>query len=109
MSSIASSIGITLSTATGIVDKMVKKGLVMRSNNLEDRRLVICALSPQGQETINRLWALGQSQIESLLQGLSLDQLKKTIEVAEFLFANIKSKSLDSPQACSKRSNKEAG
>jgi len=96
MSSIASSIEITLPTATGIVDNMVKKGLVIRSSDPEDRRLVICTLSQQGQELINHLWALGQSQMVTLLQGLSLDQLKKAAEVAEFLFSNIKSKSLDS-------------
>lgn len=93
MSSIASSIGITISTATGIVDNLVKKGLVMRGADPEDRRLVICRLSSQGQETINRLWALGQFQIEKLLQGLSLEQLKKAAEVAEFLLSNVMSKS----------------
>jgi len=92
MSSIASSIGIAVSTATGIVDNLVKKGLVMRGADLEDRRLVICSLSHQGQETINRLWALGQFEIEKLLRGLSLEQLKKAAEVAEFLLFNVTSK-----------------
>jgi DNA-binding MarR family transcriptional regulator len=93
MSSIASSIGIAVSTATGIVDNLVRKGLVMRGSNPEDRRLVICTLSPQGQELINRLWALGQFQIEKLLQGLSLERLKKAAEVAEFLLYNVTSRS----------------
>jgi DNA-binding MarR family transcriptional regulator len=93
MSSIASSLGIAVSTATGIVDKMVRKGLVVRGADPEDRRLVICTLSSRGQETINRLWALGRFQIEKLLQGLSLEQLKKAAEVADFLLANVASKS----------------
>jgi DNA-binding MarR family transcriptional regulator len=93
MSAIASSLDIAVSTATGIVDNLVKKGLVMRGTDPEDRRLVICTLSPQGQETINRLWALGQFQIEKLLRGLSLEQLKKAAEVAEFLLGNVTSKS----------------
>jgi DNA-binding MarR family transcriptional regulator len=96
MSSIASSIGIAVSTATGIVDNLVKKELLIRSDDPEDRRLVICALSPRGQETINRLWAMSQFQIENLLQGLSLEQLKKAAEVAEFLFHNVKTKSASS-------------
>jgi DNA-binding MarR family transcriptional regulator len=93
MSAIASSLDIAVSTATGIVDNLVKKGLVIRGADPEDRRLVICTLSPQGQETINRLWALGRFQIEKLLRGLSLEQLKKAAEVAEFLFGNVTSKS----------------
>jgi DNA-binding MarR family transcriptional regulator len=93
MNFIASSLGIAVSTATGIVDNLVKKELVMRGADPEDRRLVICTLSPQGQETISRMWAIGQSQIKKLLLGLSVEQLEKTREVAEFLLANVKLKS----------------
>jgi DNA-binding MarR family transcriptional regulator len=89
MSSIASSVGIAVSTATGIMDNLVKKGLVTRRAEPGDRRLVICTLSPQGKETINRMWTLGQSQIKDLLKGLSIKQLEKTSEVAEFLLANV--------------------
>jgi DNA-binding MarR family transcriptional regulator len=96
MSSIASSIGIAVSTATGILDNLVRKGLVMRGADSEDRRLVICTLSSQGQETIKRLWALGQFEIEKLLRGLSLEQLKKVAEVAEFLLRNVTTKSSNS-------------
>ena len=88
MSSIASSLGIAVSTATGIMDNLVKKGLAVRGADPEDRRLVICTPSSQGQETINRLWTLGQFKIEELLQGLSQEQLKKAAEVAEFLLSN---------------------
>jgi DNA-binding MarR family transcriptional regulator len=90
MGSIASSLGVAVSTATGVVDNMVRKGLVTRGNVPEDRRLVICALSSQGRETVNRLWATGRFQIEKLLQGLSIEQLKKAEEVAEFLLVNVK-------------------
>jgi DNA-binding MarR family transcriptional regulator len=92
MSYIASSLDIAVSTATGIVDNLVKKGLVIRRADPEDRRLVICTLSPQGKETINRMWTLGQSQIKGLLKGLSIEQLEKTSEVAEFLLANVRAK-----------------
>lgn len=91
MSTIATSIGIALSTATGIVDNLVKKGLVIRGADPEDRRLVICVLSSEGQATINRLWTLGQFQIERLLHGLSLEQLKRAEEVAEILLGNVTS------------------
>jgi DNA-binding MarR family transcriptional regulator len=58
MSSIASSLGIALPTATGIVDNLVRKELVTRGADPEDRRLVICKLSSKGQKTINRVWSL---------------------------------------------------
>jgi DNA-binding MarR family transcriptional regulator len=98
MSSIASYIGIAISTATSIVDNLVKKELVMRSNDPEDRRLVICELSREGQRLVSRLWMLGRVQIEKLLQGLDLEQLKKAAEVAGFLFSSAVSANKAAPQ-----------
>jgi DNA-binding MarR family transcriptional regulator len=98
MSSIASFLGIAVSTATGIVDNLVRKGLVTRGTDPDDRRLVICTLSTQGQELVSRLWALGRFQIEKLLQGLSLEQLEKAKEVAEFLLLNVTSKSISTAE-----------
>jgi DNA-binding MarR family transcriptional regulator len=88
MGSIASAIGVALSTATGIVDHLVRKGLVLRDADPQDRRLVICKLSPEGQELANRLWTWGQSQIEQLLESLTEEQLRKAAEVTEFLHSN---------------------
>ena len=89
MSSIASELDVALSTATGVVDHLVKKGLVVREADPQDRRLVICRLSPTGQELINRLWTSGQFQMERLLDGLTLEQLEKAAEVAQMLFDNV--------------------
>jgi DNA-binding MarR family transcriptional regulator len=93
MSTIAGAMGIAVSTATGIVDNLVKKVLVTRGADPEDRRLVICSLSPQGQEMVKNLWTLGRFRFERLLDGLSLEQLQKAMEVALFLLENISRKS----------------
>ncbi len=88
MSSIASGLEIALPTATGIVDNLVKKDLVVREADPQDRRAVVCKLSNAGQAFINRIWVSGQSQMERLLDGLTLDQLEKTAEVADILYRN---------------------
>jgi DNA-binding MarR family transcriptional regulator len=92
MGSIASVIGIALPTATGIVENLVKKGLAIRENDPQDRRLVICKLSPQGQELINKLWMSGRFQMENLLEGLDMKQLEKAHEVARILYENVSRK-----------------
>jgi len=89
MSSIASTLQVALSTTTGVIDNLVKKELVIREADPQDRRLVICKLSPAGQELINRLWVSGEFQMERLLDGLTLEQLGKATEVAEMLFDNV--------------------
>jgi DNA-binding MarR family transcriptional regulator len=91
MGYMASAIGTTLSTTTGTVDMLVKKELVVRGADPEDRRLVICELSPQGQKIINLIWASGQQQVESLLDGLSEEELQKADVVAEILLRNVTS------------------
>jgi len=96
MSSIAGTLGIAVSTATGIIDNMVKKELVTRSADVEDRRVVICGLSPKGQEIINRIWIYGQLQMKKLLNGLTPAQLEKTKEVADFLLRNAQLQSVNS-------------
>jgi DNA-binding MarR family transcriptional regulator len=89
MSIIAVNIGTALSTATGIVDNLVKKGLVLRDIDPQDRRLVICRLTPEGQKLMNKIWALGRFQMKRLLDGLDLKQLGQAAQVAEFLLVNI--------------------
>lgn len=89
MSDIASVLGIALPTATGIVDKLVKKGMVVREDDLQDRRLVIASISASGRELINGLWISGRIQMERLLDGLTNEQMGKATEVAEMLLENI--------------------
>lgn len=89
MSAIAGSMGIVLSTATGIVNNLIKKDLILRDIDLNDRRVVICKLSPEGEKLMNKLWALGQSQMKKLLDGLTLKQLQEAANVVAFLLNNI--------------------
>lgn len=50
MSEVADHMGLAMSTATGIADRLVLKDLIQRSRSEEDRRLVEVALTPKGQE-----------------------------------------------------------
>jgi len=89
MSDIASQLHITLPTATGILDNLVKKELVERENDPQDRRQVICRLSGTGQQLIDGLWLSGQTQMEKLLDELTIEQLEKAAEVAKILLDNL--------------------
>jgi DNA-binding MarR family transcriptional regulator len=89
MSDIAATLEVALPTVTGIVDKLVRKDLVTRQADPNDRRLVIVGLSARGQELISSLWISGRIQIERLLQGLNHQQMDKVAEVAAMLLDNI--------------------
>lgn len=52
MSQICDAMNMPMSTATGIVDRMVKKGVLQRERSESDRRLVVVQLAEQGKEVI---------------------------------------------------------
>jgi DNA-binding MarR family transcriptional regulator len=92
MSAIAKYMGTAVSTATGILDKLVLKDMVLRDVDSTDRRQVICRLSPAGQELMGGLWNGGRSMIERMLQSLSIEQLQLAAQVAGFLYAGASNK-----------------
>jgi DNA-binding MarR family transcriptional regulator len=85
MSTIASSLDAALSTATGIVDNLVKKDLVLRESDPEDRRVVMCKLSDKGINIAGGLWTWGEHQIKLLLETMNEQQLLVAQETARFL------------------------
>lgn len=49
MTNLAQGISVPMSTATGIVDRLVKKGLLKRGKSEEDRRVVTVSLTENGR------------------------------------------------------------
>jgi DNA-binding MarR family transcriptional regulator len=76
MSELASGLAVTLATATGVVDRLVDKGYVAREGLPGDRRVVICRLSPEGEEFMKALWLSGRVQIGRILEVMTPEQLK---------------------------------
>ncbi len=86
MSSLAASARVVPSSATGIVDNLVGRGLVLREDDPRDRRRVICRLSPEGQKMVDGLWTWGRSQVENMLDGLTEEQLENSYEATEAFY-----------------------
>lgn len=55
MSQVAGYINVPMSTATGIVDRLVKNGYLKRERSEQDRRIVVICLSDKGKEVIDKL------------------------------------------------------
>jgi DNA-binding MarR family transcriptional regulator len=71
MSDFAGALGVPLSTATHTVDRLVKKGLVVRNRSEEDRRVVQVEMSEQGKKIQAALRARHQAMARSWLEPLS--------------------------------------
>ena len=68
---IARALGVTLSTVTGIVDRLVEHGLVERRTDPTDRRLSRVVATQAGNDLIDRLWASRHESLARILERLS--------------------------------------
>ena len=75
MSDIASELGVSLATATGVVDRLVDRNLLVRNGDPDDRRVVLCQLSNDGEKIIRDLWQLSQTRAGDLMIALDTPQL----------------------------------
>ena len=86
MGSISNYLGSTLSSATSIIDRLVDKGLVERAPDPDDRRVVVCRLTPSGQEAVEQFWRIGRLRIVSLAEKLDTSELEKVVQAMEILY-----------------------
>jgi DNA-binding MarR family transcriptional regulator len=78
------------STTTGVVDRLEKKGYVVRDRVRKDRRVVIVQLTPKGKKTVSKAPNPIQGKMVYGLNGLKQknlnsihDSVKKLVEIAE--------------------------
>lgn len=76
MGQLAASLRVALSTATGIVDRLVDHGLLARAEAPEDRRSVIVTLTRRGRETIEQPHLASLRKVEGLLDRLDVEDLR---------------------------------
>ena len=75
MSHLAESLDVSVASATGIVDRMERRGLVERRHDTEDRRVVLVQLTPAGSDVFRDLAARRREHLARLLRELSDDDL----------------------------------
>lgn len=80
MTSIASRLGISLPAATGLIDRLVAKGLVERERDPDDRRAVVCAIGPEGWRAIDRFSEVGRDEFEEVVRWLTPDELETVVD-----------------------------
>lgn len=83
MSEVAEYLDAPLNTATGIVARLVRKGLVERRNSAEDKRVVVVSLSDQGRELFAQSMRHGITLASRVLEGLTDDQIVSLVGVVD--------------------------
>lgn len=67
MSALAGGLGVTSSTATGLVDRLVELGLAGRHEDTDDRRHVVISATPQARAVLEQFRELNAAAIRHLL------------------------------------------
>jgi MarR family transcriptional regulator, organic hydroperoxide resistance regulator len=70
MSELAARLGVTSSTATGQVDRLVETGLLERREDPADRRQVVVTATPAAEATLEHLRELNSHRMRELLSRI---------------------------------------
>jgi MarR family transcriptional regulator, organic hydroperoxide resistance regulator len=86
---LAKLLGLTAPTMSGLIDKLVRAGLVERKQHPDDRRLLPIALTAEGEEIVGEIKQGNQSYLIGLAEEIG-DELEPITIVLERLVAAIK-------------------
>ena len=70
MSELVARLGVSLSTVSGLVARLVDAGWAVRRDDPADRRQVMVAITPDGTDFLDRFRELGSHQLRRLLDRL---------------------------------------
>lgn len=72
---LATALGVTPPNITGIIDRLVERGLVSREENPEDRRILLLKTTEKGKALLAKLRETGISRMSGILARLSIEEL----------------------------------
>lgn len=76
MSHLADVLNVSLSNATGLIDRLEERGYLERHRVPTDRRVVLVEVTPAGQAMLEEVDALSDNLMRSVLERLPMSQLR---------------------------------
>jgi MarR family transcriptional regulator, organic hydroperoxide resistance regulator len=76
---LAEALGVTPPNVTGIIDRLVEQGLVSRTENPQDRRIMLLQLTENGQTLLNSLIENQSKGLAQVLNRLSNEELSSLV------------------------------
>ncbi|MCQ9207672.1 MAG: MarR family transcriptional regulator [Omnitrophica bacterium] len=92
MGDLSKTLGVTKSAATGIVDRLLKAGLIRRSRSKADRRVVRIALTSKGRSLSKKIDNFKLNAICGLFSNISQKERMQYLVILRKLGKNIQSK-----------------
>lgn len=70
----AETLGLQLSSASGLLDRMAKLGLLKRTHSTEDRRVVLLTLTLKGEQMVDEIMKQKRQSIAEIFAPLSPEE-----------------------------------
>jgi DNA-binding MarR family transcriptional regulator len=77
---LAAALGVTPPNVTGIVDRLVEQGLLVRRGNPEDRRVLVLQATEKGEAILSDLRERRTSNMREILTRLSVEELSYLVK-----------------------------
>ncbi|MBA4537890.1 MarR family transcriptional regulator [Bacillus aquiflavi] len=92
MSEIAESLGIPMSTATGVINRLVKKGYLERYRSETDRRIVVIRLTEEGHKLGEKVKALASRYFNLMTEVLTKEETEALLQIFKKIVTHLGSK-----------------
>lgn len=89
MSRLADLLDVSVSNATGIIDRMEERGLVERVRVPDDRRVVLVRIATGGLQALDEMEAVRQDRLQSILGHLDEAQLESVAAALDAIRAAV--------------------
>jgi len=83
VSEVAGELTVTLSAATGLVDRLVKAGLAERERDLRDRRVVWVKITPEGESALAAALQRRRAAFRNMVRNLSAEDLERLCDILD--------------------------
>ena len=87
MTRLADELGVALPNATGIVSRLVERGIVARTDDEHDRRRVLVTLTDQGRRLIGEMEAGRRERMSRLFSVMTDEQQRRLLQSVKDLRA----------------------
>lgn len=104
MGDLAGTLAVSTPTATGIVDRLVGRGDIERSHDSDDRRVVTCYLTGQGQQHVSALWLAKFEVFRELFGTLTPEELDVVARAEEVVLKAATRMNANAPMAVAPQS-----
>jgi DNA-binding MarR family transcriptional regulator len=82
---IAVALGVKPPAVSGIIDRLVVKGLIERRQEDDDRRTVSCTLTRAGMDELDRIFRVSERRVRAMAESLSSEELADVVRCMKIL------------------------